>query len=432
MAADTPMPRPPNMRKSFAHFPRALHAALAAGLLSLAGCATMPPPTAELDAAQQALARAEAADAEQYAPDALQRARAAMARAQAAMARGREDEAREAALAANADADLARVSSAAETTRAEYRQRQEELAGLRTRLQMPAAEIAADPRDQPTGQEPPAQRLQALEANARLNPFAQYERLQARQALAAVDAVSRSRQPAALALAERRVGIAEQAARIEATRREIDRLDRERGDLLVEASRRDADRARAEAERLRIEAQVQAEEAARLRAQAEQAEAVLDSAQVDQGAKVAAAREKEAALARKEAELTAGAKLPPGRRDARGEVFTLAGDAFASGQAQLTGAATASLKALGIYLAAVPGGQVQVLGHTDSQGEEAANQALSERRAQQVRATLVAAGLERARVVAQGLGEARPVADNTTAAGRAKNRRVEIVVADKP
>ena len=250
--------------------------------------------------------------------------------------------------------------------------------------------------------------------------------------MAAVDAASRSKQPAALALADRRVGIAEQAARIEATRREIDRLERERSELLVEASRRDAERARAEAERLRIEAQVQAEEAARLRAQAEQAEAVLDSAQIDQGAKVAAAREKEAALARQEAELVAGAKLPPSRRDARGEVFTLAGDAFATGQAQLTAGAAASIKALGLYLAAVPGGAVQVLGHTDSQGEEAANQALSERRAQQVRATLVSAGLTRGRVDAQGVGESEPVADNANAAGRAKNRRVEIVVADNP
>ena len=75
---------------------------------------------------------------------------------------------------------------------------------------------------------------------------------------------------------------------------------------------------------------------------------------------------------------------------------------------------------------------VEVSGHTDSVGSDAANQALSERRAQQVRATLVEAGLARARVEAQGLGEGEPVADNANAAGRAKNRRVEIVVADNP
>ena len=420
------------MQTSFAHFPRALQAPLAGLVLVVAGCATLPAPTAELEAAQQALMRAEAADADQYAADDLARARDALARAQAALARGREGEAREAALVAGSDADLARVRSTAETTLAEFRQQQDGIAGLRERLQLEAAPAALDPFAAPLVGAPPAQRLQALDADPRLNPFAQYERLQARQALAAAEAASRSKQPAALALADRRVGIAEQAARIEATRREIDRLERERSELLVEASRRDAERARAEAERLRIEAQVQAEETARLRAQAEQAEAVLDTAQIDQGAKVAAAREKEVALARKEAELVAGAKLLPSQRDARGEVFTLAGDAFASGQAQLTARAAASIRALGTYLSAIPGGAVQVLGHTDSQGEEAANQALSERRAQQVRATLVQAGVTRDRVEAQGVGESQPVADNTTAAGRAKNRRVEIVVADNP
>ena len=419
------------MQTSFAHFRRALQAALAGLVLLLAGCATLPPPTAELNAAQQALARAEAADADQYAADDVARARDALARAQAAMARGRDAEAREAALAASADADLARVRSTAETTRAEFRQQQDGIAELRERLQMEGVSAGMDPFGPPLAGAP-AQRLQALDADPQLNPFAQYERLQARQVLATVDTASRSRQPAALALAERRVGIAEQAARIEATRREIDRLERERSELLVEASRRDAERARAEAERLRIEAQIQAEETTRLRAQAEQVEAVLDNAQIDQSAKVAAAREKEAALARQEAELVAGAKMPPSRRDPRGEVFTLAGDAFASGQAQLTPAAAASIRALGTYLSGVPGGSVQVLGHTDSQGEEAANQALSERRAQQVRATLVEAGLARARVEAQGLGERQPVADNAAAAGRAKNRRVEIVVADNP
>ena len=198
----------------------------------------------------------------------------------------------------------------------------------------------------------------------------------------------------------------------------------------MEASRRDAERARAEAERLRIEAQVQAEEAARLRAQAEQAEAVLDTARVDQDARVAAARAKEAALARQEAELVAGAALPPSRKQADGEVFTLAGDAFGSGQAQLTADAAASVRALGLYLKAIGAGSVQVLGHTDSQGEAEANRALSQRRADAVQAALVAAGIGRARTRADGRGEDAPVADNLTAAGRAQNRRVEIVVAN--
>lgn len=418
------------MRQSFAHFRSALYVPLLGSVLLVAACASLPPPTAELDAARQALARAEAADADQYAADALASARDGLQRAQVAMARGRDDEARAAALAAGADADLARVRSAAAQARAELQQKRNEVAELQAHLQMAGMPQPADPLDGPSPAGPVEQRLQALDADPVLGPLAQYERLQARQALATLATVSRRELPAMLSLAERRVGIAEQAARIEAARREIDRLDRERSELLVEASRRDAERARAEAERMRIQAQLQAEEAERLRAQAAQVEAVLDGAQAAQQDKLQAARDKEAALARKEAELVAGAKLPPMTRDARGEVFTLAGDAFASGQAKLTKAAAASVQALGLYLAALPGGAVQVVGHTDSQGNPATNQALSEKRAQQVRASLVAAGLARDRVSAEGRGAADPVADNGSASGRARNRRVEVIVSE--
>jgi len=419
------------MRPSFAHFPALGHARICglAIAFALAGCASLPPPTAELDAAQQAVARAENADADQYAAAELAQARDALARAQAAMARGREDDARLDANAATADADLARVLSQAATTRADRRQREAELAALRARLQVAGAATAdGDPLEWAPAAGPPAQRLQQLDADPRLNPFAQYERLQARQAVAAVATASRREQPAALQLADRRVGIAEQAARIEASRRGLDAMDRERSELLVEASRRDAERARAEAERLRLEAQVQAEEAARLRAQAEQAEAVIDGARIDREAQAAAAREKEIALARQEAELVAGAKLPPSRQDARGQVFTLAGEAFGSGQAQLTAGAAASVRALGTYLARLGFSGVEVVGHTDSQGNPEANQRLSQQRAEAVRAGLAEAGLGRGKTSARGAGDGEPVADNATPAGRARNRRVEIVI----
>ncbi len=405
-------------------------------MLLLAGCASLPPPTAELDAARQAVARADAADADQYAHVQLEQARAGLDRAQAAMARHRDVDVRSAALAAAADADLAYTLSRAAVTRSEFSQQQAEITELRTRLRMPPASSSDNPLDLAPPASTPELRLQALDADPRLNPFAQYERLQARQALALLQASSSRNRPAAALQAERRVGIAEQAARIEAAQRIKDTLQRERSDLLVEASRRDAELARAEAERLRMQAQVQAEEAARLRAAAEAesnarqaAESVLDGAQVDQGARVAAAREKEAALARQEAELVAGAKLPPSRQTAQGLVFTLAGDAFASGQSTLTPDATARVRALGVYLKSTKAGRVQVVGHTDSQGETAANKALSLRRAEAVRTGLVDAGATRNSVGAQGQGEAEPIADNVTAAGRAKNRRVEIVIA---
>jgi OmpA-OmpF porin, OOP family len=68
------------------------------------------------------------------------------------------------------------------------------------------------------------------------------------------------------------------------------------------------------------------------------------------------------------------------------------------------------------------------VGHTDSVGTDTYNQKLSVRRAEAVKAYLVSKGIEKNRVYTEGKGEKQPVADNKTAEGRAKNRRVEIEV----
>lgn len=155
-----------------------------------------------------------------------------------------------------------------------------------------------------------AQRLQALDADPATSGFAALEKLQARQAIDAYLDASARRRDTLRQVAGWRVEIAELAARTEARRREIDRLERTRADLLVEAARREAERARAEAERMRVQAQIQAEEAARLREAAnaeltarQQAESVLEGVASDQAARLRAARAREAELARKEAEL---------------------------------------------------------------------------------------------------------------------------------
>lgn len=68
------------------------------------------------------------------------------------------------------------------------------------------------------------------------------------------------------------------------------------------------------------------------------------------------------------------------------------------------------------------------VGHTDSVGSDSYNQKLSVRRSEAVKAYLVSKGIEKNRVYTEGKGEKQPVADNRTAEGRAKNRRVEIEV----
>lgn len=160
-------------------------------------------------------------------------------------------------------------------------------------------------------------RLQAIDANPDTAGTAAYERLQARQSLAALLAARSSQRASALQIAQWRVETAELAARTEATRRELTQLERERSALIVEASRQDAVRARQEAERLRIQAQIQTEEAARLRLAAEeevtarqQAETVLQGVASGEAAKLRAARQRDAELRRREAELLKSLEQP--------------------------------------------------------------------------------------------------------------------------
>jgi outer membrane protein OmpA-like peptidoglycan-associated protein len=69
-----------------------------------------------------------------------------------------------------------------------------------------------------------------------------------------------------------------------------------------------------------------------------------------------------------------------------------------------------------------------IYGHTDNVGNESANQSLSERRANAVRAYLLKKGVSEAQIETKGFGSANPIADNTSAEGKSKNRRVEIVL----
>ena len=185
------------------------------------------------------------------------------------------------------------------------------IAALAAVLMLPGAALAQQPRATDDGSSALQARLRTLDADPERGPLAAYERLRARQAIDALVATRGAQAKAdARQLAEWRVEIAEITAATEQARREIDRLDRERNELLVEASRQDAARARAEAERLRIQAQIQAEEAERRRLEAEletgarqRAEGVLDDVASSQAARLRAAREREAELKRQEAEL---------------------------------------------------------------------------------------------------------------------------------
>jgi len=74
-----------------------------------------------------------------------------------------------------------------------------------------------------------------------------------------------------------------------------------------------------------------------------------------------------------------------------------------------------------------PGVKMEIQGHTDSRGSAAYNQRLSERRAEAVKAYMVARGISADRLTAKGFGSSRPVAGNDNEAGMAKNRRAELL-----
>ncbi|HRP36060.1 MAG TPA: DUF4398 domain-containing protein [Gammaproteobacteria bacterium] len=128
------------MATSFAHFRTPLQALILGCVLALTACASLPPPTAELNAAQQAVSRAADADADQYAPEDLARASTMLTQAQAAMAERREADARDLATRSAALAGLALARSREASTGAELEQRRAEIAELRQRLRMEDAQ----------------------------------------------------------------------------------------------------------------------------------------------------------------------------------------------------------------------------------------------------------------------------------------------------
>ena len=117
----------------------------------------------------------------------------------------------------------------------------------------------------------------------------------------------------------------------------------------------------------------------------------------------------------------------------KAEKVTFAADAFFDfDKSVLKPEGKAKLDDLASKVQAINLEVIIAVGHTDSVGSDAYNQKLSLRRAEAVKAYLVGKGIEANRVYTEGKGEKQPVADNKTAAGRAKNRRVEIEVVGTP
>ena len=265
-------------------------------------------------------------------------------------------------------------------------------------------------------------------------------------------APERRRDPAAEVRleAERRLRDSE---RIAAAARQRDSLD-------VALAQSEAERARSETERLRTtqaraataEAQSAAADgrAAEERARADSATAVSRrEAEARTAAEAEAASERaradSLASTAREAERRAGeadarafdalrnlrqvvASVTDVRETERGLTVVLGQGLFATGGAELSAAMTRQVATVAAVLAQYSERSIRVEGHTDATGSTVTNQRLSERRAESVRAALIANGVEPTRVESVGYGAGRPVADDGSVAGRAQNRRVEIVI----
>jgi outer membrane protein OmpA-like peptidoglycan-associated protein len=182
--------------------------------------------------------------------------------------------------------------------------------------------------------------------------------------------------------------------------------------------------------------------------QEQRAAANAATAAADQAAGVAAAEAATAAAAateaateveRERAALTARDDLRkrldaalPTRDSDRGLISEVGGVQFATGTAEVNAAARESLAKFSGIVASYPDLRFNVEGHTDNVGSAGTNSELSLRRAITVRDYLIGQGVAASSIDVAGLGLSMPIGDNSTADGRARNRRVEIVISGGP
>jgi outer membrane protein OmpA-like peptidoglycan-associated protein len=371
-------------------------------LAAAAACSSGPPPR-EIAEARLALQDAKNSNADQIAAREYDAALAHLRVAESTWnerkdaptamhwARLAEGEARQAQY--RAEARLADEAVRRETERkrqGELSVRDAEIAALQARARTEAEKRAA-------------------EAEAR----AAADRRAAEDRLAAQDAAAREREQARLDLearlaAERSAAEQDVAARSQAERdKAAAELEKTRAEL--DASRQAAEEARkaAEAERQKLEEE--------------------RKAQADHAAEIARLQA-EQANTQEELRKTLS-QLASVREEARGLIVTLPGNIyFDVNKSDVKPAMRARLTEIARALATVPNQRVLVEGHTDSDGSNEYNLQLSRLRAQSVRSALVEGGVSPDRIEAQGYGETRPVAPNGTAAGKAQNRRVELVL----
>jgi outer membrane protein OmpA-like peptidoglycan-associated protein len=219
-----------------------------------------------------------------------------------------------------------------------------------------------------------------------------------------------------ISTARQTVQFSEDSRALAVLRQEQARIAKEREDAAAEA----ANKAKTEAE---TKAAAEAAEAKRV---ADKELAAKEEARLQaEEQKKAAEREKQQLRARLLEQFN---RVLPTTDSDRGLVVNMGDVLFDTGKADLRGQAREALAKLSGIVLNYPSLRLAIEGHTDNTGALELNQKLSEKRADSVRDYLVSQGLSNGSLGAQGFGMSIPVADNGTAEGRQKNRRVEIVV----
>ncbi len=224
-------------------------------------------------------------------------------------------------------------------------------------------------------------------------------------------------------------------ARLVTLRKEAEQRQQEQQQAKVTAQQQ-AQQSREQAEQSQLQAaqaQAQANAAATAQAQAEAAKAKADAEAANARAQAAEANQRAAnseasAQALRESLLKQLNTVLQTTETARGLVINLSDVLFDTGKYTLKQNTQVSLAKVATILELYPGLKVQVEGYTDSVGAPALNQTLSENRADAVKNFLVQNGVPQDNATAMGYGATDFVADNTTAAGKAQNRRVELIV----
>jgi outer membrane protein OmpA-like peptidoglycan-associated protein len=248
--------------------------------------------------------------------------------------------------------------------------------------------------------------------------------------------------------ARQTIQFAEDARALAVQRELAERIQKEKEAAAAEAAAKakaaaDA-QAAAEAQRqAELTAAKEAQMKAEAQAQAAQAKAAADAAAAKAAAEQAATQAKAQAAAEEAERAQAAtaalrAQLLKQLNDVlqttdtpRGLVVNMADVLFETGKYALSTDAQLKLAKLSGIIQAHPGLNLAIEGYTDTTGAADFNMKLSQQRADTVRQFLIAQGLSADTITSKGLGEADPIADNSTAAGRKLNRRVEIIVSGK-